>query len=106
MLDAPEGAARAMVAKQLAEARGQEGSGESPTPARPNASTSPFSAIGRCWLATYLPVATLLSHAVPFGGYKQSGWGRDLGSEGLDGYLETKAVETYYGEAFERPSKL
>jgi succinate-semialdehyde dehydrogenase/glutarate-semialdehyde dehydrogenase len=34
----------------------------------------------------------------PFGGLKQSGWGRELGIEGMDGYLETKhislAVET------------
>lgn len=28
----------------------------------------------------------------PFGGFKQSGWGRELGSEGLDAYLETKHV--------------
>lgn len=28
----------------------------------------------------------------PFGGMKQSGWGRELGSEGLDAYLETKHV--------------
>jgi succinate-semialdehyde dehydrogenase/glutarate-semialdehyde dehydrogenase len=28
----------------------------------------------------------------PFGGLKQSGWGRELGSEGLDSYLETKHV--------------
>jgi phenylacetaldehyde dehydrogenase len=30
--------------------------------------------------------------SVPFGGYKQSGWGRELGKEGLEGYLETKSV--------------
>jgi phenylacetaldehyde dehydrogenase len=29
---------------------------------------------------------------VPFGGYKQSGWGRELGREGLDLYLQTKSV--------------
>jgi len=29
---------------------------------------------------------------IPFGGYGQSGWGREFGQEGLDGYLETKAV--------------
>ncbi len=28
----------------------------------------------------------------PFGGFKQSGWGRGLGSEGLDAYLETKHI--------------
>jgi phenylacetaldehyde dehydrogenase len=29
---------------------------------------------------------------IPFGGYGQSGWGREFGKEGLDAYLETKAV--------------
>lgn len=29
---------------------------------------------------------------IPFGGYKQSGWGRELGREGLDLYLQTKSV--------------
>jgi acyl-CoA reductase-like NAD-dependent aldehyde dehydrogenase len=28
----------------------------------------------------------------PFGGYKQSGWGREFGAESLDLYLETKTV--------------
>jgi len=32
--------------------------------------------------------------SLPAGGYKQSGWGRELGREGLDAYLETKAVFT------------
>ncbi|MCW2534362.1 MAG: hypothetical protein JWQ26_61 [Modestobacter sp.] len=31
---------------------------------------------------------------MPTGGYKQSGWGRELGPEGLEGYLETKSVFT------------
>ncbi|WP_310532278.1 aldehyde dehydrogenase family protein [Novosphingobium sp.] len=29
---------------------------------------------------------------IPFGGYGQSGWGREFGHAGLDAYLETKAV--------------
>jgi phenylacetaldehyde dehydrogenase len=29
---------------------------------------------------------------IPFGGYGQSGWGREYGLEGLNAYLETKAV--------------
>ena len=29
---------------------------------------------------------------VPFGGYKQSGLGREAGPEGLEAFLETKAV--------------
>jgi len=33
-----------------------------------------------------------LDPAVPFGGYKQSGWGRELGAAGIEAYLETKAV--------------
>lgn len=28
----------------------------------------------------------------PFGGYKQSGWGREFGAENLEAYLETKTV--------------
>ncbi len=32
--------------------------------------------------------------AVPFGGYKESGWGRDLSHHALDGYLQPKAVWT------------
>jgi phenylacetaldehyde dehydrogenase len=30
--------------------------------------------------------------SLPGGGYKQSGWGRELGQEGLDAYLQTKSV--------------
>jgi aldehyde dehydrogenase (NAD+)/betaine-aldehyde dehydrogenase len=34
---------------------------------------------------------------IPFGGYKQSGFGRELSLETLDLYLETKSVVTYTG---------
>lgn len=30
--------------------------------------------------------------SMPGGGFRQSGWGRELGEEGLDAYLETKSV--------------
>jgi acyl-CoA reductase-like NAD-dependent aldehyde dehydrogenase len=35
---------------------------------------------------------------VPFGGYKQSGYGRELGMETMRLYSETKSVLTYVGE--------
>jgi aldehyde dehydrogenase (NAD+)/betaine-aldehyde dehydrogenase len=35
---------------------------------------------------------------VPFGGYKQSGYGRELGMETMQLYSETKSVLTYIGE--------
>jgi phenylacetaldehyde dehydrogenase len=33
-----------------------------------------------------------LDSALPFGGYKQSGWGRENGREGIETYTETKTV--------------
>ncbi len=33
-----------------------------------------------------------LDPAVPFGGYKQSGWGRERGRDGVESMLETKAI--------------
>lgn len=33
-----------------------------------------------------------ISAETPFGGNRQSGWGRELGREGLDEYLKTKAI--------------
>jgi acyl-CoA reductase-like NAD-dependent aldehyde dehydrogenase len=30
--------------------------------------------------------------SLPFGGYKQSGWGREMGHEALETYTEVKAV--------------
>ncbi|AQV94086.1 aldehyde dehydrogenase [Cupriavidus necator] len=35
---------------------------------------------------------SMLDPAVPFGGYKQSGFGREMGRAALDAYLETKSV--------------
>ena len=32
--------------------------------------------------------------SLPFGGYKQSGWGREMGEEVLHNYTEIKAVTT------------
>jgi len=40
-------------------------------------------------------VHAAIDTAVPFGGYKQSGWGREFGREGLDPYLQTKAISVY-----------
>jgi len=34
----------------------------------------------------------MLEFGAPFGGYKESGIGRELGPEGLAGYLEYKSV--------------
>jgi phenylacetaldehyde dehydrogenase len=34
---------------------------------------------------------------LPFGGYKESGWGREFGIEGLNAFLETKAVSMHIG---------
>ncbi len=43
---------------------------------------------GTVWINTY----NFYDPAAPFGGYKASGFGRDLGAEALQGYLETKSV--------------
>lgn len=43
---------------------------------------------GTVWLNTQLA----LDPSVPFGGFRQSGWGRESGREGIEEYLETKAV--------------
>jgi len=46
---------------------------------------------GTVWINTY----NLNPHWAPFGGYKQSGFGRDNAEDGLLEYLQTKAI--YYG---------
>ena len=43
---------------------------------------------------------------IPFGGYKQSGFGRELALETLDLYLETKSVVTYTGSRPTNPFNL
>lgn len=36
----------------------------------------------------------VFDHSVPFGGYKQSGWGHEWGREGVESFLQTKSVYT------------
>ena len=43
---------------------------------------------GVMWINTYLQI----DPAVPFGGYKMSGWGKEFGAASLDEYLNTKAI--------------
>jgi phenylacetaldehyde dehydrogenase len=45
---------------------------------------------GTVWINCY----HVFDSALPFGGYKQSGWGREMGQAVLSNYLETKAVTT------------
>jgi phenylacetaldehyde dehydrogenase len=40
----------------------------------------------------YVNQHATLDPALPFGGYKQSGHGKDMGPEQLESFLETKAV--------------
>jgi acyl-CoA reductase-like NAD-dependent aldehyde dehydrogenase len=43
---------------------------------------------GNVWVNCY----GLLHPSIPFGGVKESGWGREFGSEGIDAYMATKSV--------------
>jgi len=45
---------------------------------------------GTVWINCY----NIFDAALPFGGYKQSGWGREMGHEVLEQYTEVKAVCT------------
>jgi phenylacetaldehyde dehydrogenase len=45
---------------------------------------------GTVWINCY----GVLDSAMPFGGYKQSGWGREMGHQMLELYTETKSVCT------------
>ena len=43
---------------------------------------------GTVWINCH----NIFDAALPFGGYKQSGWGREMGHEALDLYTEVKSV--------------
>jgi phenylacetaldehyde dehydrogenase len=43
---------------------------------------------GTVWINCY----NIFDAALPFGGYKQSGWGREMGEAVLEHYTETKAI--------------
>lgn len=48
---------------------------------------------GTVWINCY----NIFDAAMPFGGYKQSGWGREMGHDALNLYTQTKAVCTRLG---------
>jgi phenylacetaldehyde dehydrogenase len=50
---------------------------------------------GTVWVNCY----NVFDASMPFGGYKQSGWGREMGHQVLNNYLETKAVCLAYPDA-------
>lgn len=47
------------------------------------------------WVNCY----NMLHHQLPFGGYKESGIGRELGEAALDNYVQTKTVSIRLGDA-------
>lgn len=49
---------------------------------------------GTVWVNTY----NTLHWQLPFGGYKESGIGRELGEAALDNYLQTKTVSIKLGD--------
>jgi len=50
---------------------------------------------GTVWVNTY----NTLHHQLPFGGFKESGIGRELGEAALDNYCQTKTVSIRLGDA-------
>ncbi|KAI9809786.1 MAG: Aldehyde dehydrogenase [Sarcosagium campestre] len=50
---------------------------------------------GTVWVNTY----NTLHHQIPFGGYKESGIGRELGEAALANYTQTKSVSIRLGDA-------
>ncbi len=49
---------------------------------------------GYLWINTYGGIIP----ETPYGGFKQSGIGKELGADGIDNYLETKCVNIFTGE--------
>ena len=47
------------------------------------------------WVNNY----NMIHYQSPFGGYKESGLGRELGSYALENYTEVKTVRIFLGEA-------
>jgi len=43
---------------------------------------------GNVWINGY----GVMHPSMPFGGFKESGWGRELSTEGMEAYLEKKSV--------------
>ncbi|KAJ7068181.1 aldehyde dehydrogenase domain-containing protein [Mycena amicta] len=56
--------------------------------------------VSKTWVNSY----NILSNNTPFGGKKQSGIGRELGSHALDEYTSVKAVHWNFGEKLEWPA--
>ena len=50
---------------------------------------------GYLWVNTYGGIIP----QTPYGGFKQSGIGKELGGEGIENYLETKCVNIYTGDS-------
>ncbi len=50
---------------------------------------------GYLWVNTYGGIIP----ETPYGGFKQSGIGKELGADGIDNYLETKCINIFTGES-------
>lgn len=51
--------------------------------------------VSTVWVNNY----NLLHYQCPFGGYKESGLGRELGSYALENYTQVKTVRIHLGDA-------